>query len=779
MTHFRFYEFRQILFRATVSALLLLAILYGLFFSSAVTGWLKPVLFTLAGLTFVFFNRRSTGLELPGMAFLAVLWIAGAVGLDPRRSFEMLWGFSAGFFFIFFAASLTRVVSPARMVALLLAAGGIYMAWAWVDAAGWYARWLQAAPGQWLPEIPFRLNGSNNVAAYLNLLLFTTLGASFSLPCPRSSSPLIKGGRGGFVFLFLSLYALSAAALLFLSNSRGGWVGTAVGLAAFLILFAFHRGPGLRQAALRLLHSRRFWLAVAALGLVAVALVWFYLARMANHPTHGSRLDFWLVGLQAFLHSPLLGNGPNTYVIFHMQANSYPPTGAYFHSHNQYIEILAASGLIGATAFLGFLYALARRGLHIWQSLDRTPTRWLFIGATAALAAYLAHGIFDGLYRMPWAGLTLVVLLGAFTAQPLSSDPGRAQFQVRALKNELTGRFSFLAKLRRMALFSLLPLLLLACAAAGLFNAWRTEPYLAGVKAAAAGDLSSAAGLFTEATRRDPTFTPTYTQLGLVQAQRAGVTDAGLLEASAAAFEQATWTDPSWALNYAQLCAVRAAVGRLSQAECACQAAVTVAPGEPLFWLNLALVQEKFGVDPSAAFRQVLALAPQTRTAAFWQANPARQTVLAEFKLENPAAPDRPLSIAGLEALTASGAGSAADFLALAQSYRLAGHLAEAGAAIRKSSLAFSFPADVPERLWQQAELAAERGDLAQAASLHRNAAGLVLHPGLYGPQSSGQAAYLSQAFFVPVLPTDFVPQMAQLPLSAEWQLRLDGIQDR
>ena len=760
----------QILLRAALSAMVLIALLYAIFLSSAVTGWLNPILFAIAALAYLIFNRASTGLELPAAAFLVVLWIAAAAGVDPRRSFEQLWGFTAGFLFIFFAASAARLLTPARLVALLLAAGALYMTWAWADATGWYARWLQAAPGRWLPELPFRLNGSNNTAAYLNLLLFTALGALISLRPFTTSSFQPLGGRS----LFLSLYALSAAALVFLSNSRGGWVGTAAGAAAFLALVALQHGPGLRQAAARLLHSRRFWLAAAALLALVLALAWFYLSRMANHPSHGSRLDYWIVGLQAFLRSPLLGSGPNTYVIFHMQANSYPPTEAFLHSHNQYIDILAAAGLLGAAAFLAFLSALARRGLQTWRALDRVPGRFLFIGAAAALAAFLAHGVFDGLYRMPWAALTLAVLLGAFTERKnllpfFGGIPPKKGLNFLPFLPELGGRG------RGMEGF-LLPFLALACAAAGLFDAWRTEPYLAGVQAASYVNLPAAADFFVEAARRDPAFAPIFTQLGLVQAQRADAGEPDLLASSAAAFEQAARLDPTWALNHAQLCAVQSALDRLPQAESACRRAVEAAPAAALFWFNLAAVQEKTAADSSAAYRQVLTLAPQTRTAPYWQTSPARRAALEAALAGDPSASNESPSVPDLEALAASGAARAADYLALAQAYRLAGRPADADSALQKSTLAYSTPADAPERLWQQAELATARGDASQATALRRQATDLILHPGLYGPQPGGQAAYISQAFFVPAFPADLVPQLAPLPLSAEWQQRLEGM---
>jgi tetratricopeptide (TPR) repeat protein/O-antigen ligase len=730
------------LLSAAFSAFLFIALVYTLFLASGAGGWINPVLLTLTICVWLFFNRAKTGLELPVALFVGTLWLTGLTGIDAHRSLDQAWSLTAGFLLIFFIAAATRILSARRIMVILLGLGGLYMIWGWWDAAQWYQRWLHAAPGQWLPEIPFRLNGSNNIAAYLNLLLFAGLG--LWLNAHRWPERVLLG-----------IYILSSASLLFLTSSRGGWVGTVCGAGALLALTLLDRGINLRQVITRWVRDGRFWLGVGAGLAILAATAWYFLVGVANHPTHGaamtSRDGYWPIGWQAFLSSPWIGNGINTYVSFHMQWFSYPPGGIYLHSHNQYIDVLYGSGLLGAAAFLGLMITLGRRLLETWQGTS-PGERAILIGTLTGLAAYLTHGIFDGLYRMPFASLTLTALLGAVLARP-------TQFSV------FFRGATHLEKIPKIVL----SLLALLCAAYGLFNAWRTEPYLSATEAVQPATLEQSLTQLAEAAQRDPNFAPIYAQAGLFHSLLAANGQTDHLAAASVAFERAVRLDPTWGLNNANLGAVYMAQGRLDLAEASLEQALRAAPNAVPFRFNLGWIQEKLGknTQASASYQKVLELAPELRDAAFWQANATRQAALAQARPSEPVPTQ-----AELEARIAEGTGQANTYLALAEHYRQQGQPARAATAIEKAQLAYFTPRDGPEVLWQQAELAFASGDIENARELGGRAIQLMNHPGIYGPGTSGERDYLSLAYGVGGSDQDFVPQMTPLPWPEVWSLR-------
>jgi O-antigen ligase len=79
--------------------------------------------------------------------------------------------------------------------------------------------------------------------------------------------------------------------------------------------------------------------------------------------------------------------------------------------HNQYLEILAESGLVGFIFFSGWLVFLGR---FLWRALSKATgaARPVLIGSAAALVAFLVHGLAFGfsthLYFWLMVGFILV-----------------------------------------------------------------------------------------------------------------------------------------------------------------------------------------------------------------------------------------------------------------------------------------------------------------------------------------------------------------------------------
>jgi O-antigen ligase len=143
------------------------------------------------------------------------------------------------------------------------------------------------------------------------------------------------------------------------------------------------------------------------------------------------RLAHWAAAGSMWSQRPWLGQGPGHYEIAYA-AHRLPrwpaPLG---HAHNDYLQALAETGLLGLLAWLALLAAL------LWTcaraALGRGPRRgglWratLGLGALGVWAATVTHGLFDRLYVHD-----MTVHLGLLTGLVLATAAGGALLEREA-----------------------------------------------------------------------------------------------------------------------------------------------------------------------------------------------------------------------------------------------------------------------------------------------------------------------------------------------------------
>jgi hypothetical protein len=121
------------------------------------------------------------------------------------------------------------------------------------------------------------------------------------------------------------------------------------------------------------------------------------------------RYDYWRVSLDGFRSNPLMGLGAGGFEHRYEVDRRYPKPSRY--PHNLAMKVLGDTGVVGLALIGAFLF-FAGRGLL--TRTDRLPRRARAVGATATavLAYFLAHGLFDWLEAYP-------VLAGPALAFPL------------------------------------------------------------------------------------------------------------------------------------------------------------------------------------------------------------------------------------------------------------------------------------------------------------------------------------------------------------------------
>ncbi len=221
-------------------------------------------------------------------------------------------------------------------------------------------------------------------------------------------------GAGGWGMAVL----LQAVALL-LSGSRGAILsaGIALLLLMFWMVTARH---DLRRgfSAMALLILITFVLALGAGGAYAVVLQRLK-ALEALPEVAVPRVSIWRGAVQMIVQHPL-GVGPGRFPDVYPR---YQPEGfggaRVYHAHNDYLELMAETGVSGIfLLLLGFGVLLFRSGRALASRPADEPV-WLRRAALVAVAAGLMHAVVDfNLSSRPGVAVVFFCLLGVAAASP-------------------------------------------------------------------------------------------------------------------------------------------------------------------------------------------------------------------------------------------------------------------------------------------------------------------------------------------------------------------------
>ncbi|MDQ6871293.1 MAG: O-antigen ligase family protein [Gemmatimonadota bacterium] len=221
---------------------------------------------------------------------------------------------------------------------------------------------------------------------------------------------------GRFRLLYLAAAGASLLALVYAEN-RSTVVGLALGAIVGSVIFAtLHTTP------------RRRWIAPAAAVCLALLIVTISAAIRAfptgvltrNAPTvlqrlaltspagsDGARTMQWRAAIDGFKDRPLLGYGLENHDLVwsaHLDPGIYRlDTDVYDRTHNQYLELLATTGLIGTLAFLGIWLAISVTLVRAYRD-ERLSDASLAIlsGLQVAYAIYLIFWFVDLNSTMLW-----------------------------------------------------------------------------------------------------------------------------------------------------------------------------------------------------------------------------------------------------------------------------------------------------------------------------------------------------------------------------------------
>lgn len=295
-----------------------------------------------------------------------------------------------------------------RWVCLLAAA------WSWMQVGGVKHRWkwligilLLVVALDGLYALIQEVNGSNRVLWAARPEQYG-MRASGSYLCPNHFANMLAMlipvalailllPEAGFPLRLMALYFMGVAApVLYLTQSRSGWLGAAGGAGVTLLLLAWRKSRtwfALALVLLPLLGAAAGWTAWTTLPAVRERI-----GVMIRDPEKAGagRLNMWRDAPAMFRSRPVEGFGAGSYVW------AYPPFQRhvrehlnYDFPHNEYIQVALEYGAVGLAFAFAALLACAWGVVRGVLKARSGTAGFLLAGAGGSLAASLLHACFD------------------------------------------------------------------------------------------------------------------------------------------------------------------------------------------------------------------------------------------------------------------------------------------------------------------------------------------------------------------------------------------------
>ena len=240
------------------------------------------------------------------------------------------------------------------------------------------------------------------------------------LTLPIGLAMLVFRGIQRDVYPLVGLLAIVPAGALILSGSRGGIVSFAFEIAVLWLL-----------ARTRISPDRPRFVGIAIVALAAVALIaWLGAARAierfsslrVGEVTMSRRVSMIRGAAHVFLAHPIEGAGLGALVAVYPRYETLYDGKLVDHVHNDYIEMLAETGILGGICGLAFLWILFRQARTCYAAEQGHFSRALHAGAMAGLCGILLHTFVDFNLHIPSNSLLFLVMAHLATTPPVATE---------------------------------------------------------------------------------------------------------------------------------------------------------------------------------------------------------------------------------------------------------------------------------------------------------------------------------------------------------------------
>lgn len=220
------------------------------------------------------------------------------------------------------------------------------------------------------------------------------LGAYLTIAIPLSLALLFAKWKKMRQRIFFTVATGLLVWTLFLTFSRGAWMGLAIGLLFYIVIIIGRRvNPWIRSA-------------LIALSIVIGSLTVMHALELKNQlsvvksdvATAQWRLDMWRECVLLVKARPFFGHGLNTFMPVmenHLISTQNPLAVGYSasYAHNCYLQMAVETGVLGLSAFLAIIFIFYRRVLSSLPTAQ--DARLLTVGLLSGLLAFLVHSAVD------------------------------------------------------------------------------------------------------------------------------------------------------------------------------------------------------------------------------------------------------------------------------------------------------------------------------------------------------------------------------------------------
>jgi O-antigen ligase len=248
------------------------------------------------------------------------------------------------------------------------------------------------------------------------------------LVLPISVVPLVLGRVRRERWVVVGLFAVLPLAALFLSASRGGIVSVAVQTALLALLIILQRSGSRHMIAGGVILLCSFLL-VSWLG--ADEILNRFSSLQTLEVTVGKRASMRSDTWRIFLDHPIAGTGLGTLqTVFPAYETQYDGK-IVNHSHNDYVEGLAETGIAGGICFALFLAVVFVESLRRLGTLNSSFASTLHLSGLIACCGMLVHSGVDFNFHIPANALLFALMAYLATAQIRLVPSGRERSRKR------------------------------------------------------------------------------------------------------------------------------------------------------------------------------------------------------------------------------------------------------------------------------------------------------------------------------------------------------------
>lgn len=216
----------------------------------------------------------------------------------------------------------------------------------------------------------------------------------------------------------VGLLTILPVAALFLSGSRGGIASFFFEIGLLAVIVQSRKIQKLQRVAV----AAVLLAAIVAAGWLGANKLFERFTQIRSGEVSLERRWTMATGSwHIFLDHPILGTGLGTLVDVYPRYETYYDGRIVDHAHNDYVELLAETGIAGGLCGLAFFWIFFREAWALLGTEQSSFSLGLHAGALSACSGMLVHSLVDFNLHIPANGLLFLLLASLAVAPALPS----------------------------------------------------------------------------------------------------------------------------------------------------------------------------------------------------------------------------------------------------------------------------------------------------------------------------------------------------------------------